>query len=581
MRTVETFQSVTRRYAEVMGRKLGVAVTFGGETAFTYHKDGKYGLNVPAMPAGTVMTVHQAKVYGGYVDHETAHLRWTDFVAIEAYAKKGPLRRHLQNVIEDIRIENIHINFYTGCRPYLDALAFYVDREIEVKEKAGTKAQHLMALIYKECWAKFRNCYSNTTEGQMMDYPELVKAAEWLHAEVPKLACTKEVAAVVEGLLERLPKGLDWEEKVPPQGGSKPENKKEDGPQAPGGADLFKPESGKKGNTAKALEEALAQEGVADQHEVRAQMIRQLVSQIDDHDDAPPIRISMNWSGNAVLPPVTVQSDRLYVPGDENMAKYISTRDSIQAEILAAKKMLGIYLRSRKDVTWTKGLEEGVLDAAALHQVVTTKSTRVMKQRRPAQFINTAVELTVDLSQSMSTEDTRAATILVAEALNGIRWLKLEITGFKTNDLNESLKYETPRRSGGRLNGLEILLYKHFDESYEKAKPRLGALRCHTATPLGDAYGNALERVAKRRESRRVIWLISDGDPAIDVMDPRHNELLSMQRTHKKCRDLGIETIGTYVGRRGNLEPYVDRYSQALNSRELGTVLMNSVKDWF
>ncbi len=61
----------------------------------------------------------------GYIDHEAAHLRDTDFAALKA-ANLTPLEHHVWNIIEDWRVENRLVTAFPGCRGNFDWLIEHV-----------------------------------------------------------------------------------------------------------------------------------------------------------------------------------------------------------------------------------------------------------------------------------------------------------------------------------------------------------------------------------------------------------------------------------------------------------------------
>ena len=78
--------------ASVLGDKYGVEIRMGGDNAMT---DGKI-IYLPAMPAELDdETLETAK---GYVDHESAHVRYTDFEMLRT-ANLGKLEQWLFNAI--------------------------------------------------------------------------------------------------------------------------------------------------------------------------------------------------------------------------------------------------------------------------------------------------------------------------------------------------------------------------------------------------------------------------------------------------------------------------------------------------
>jgi len=77
-----------------------------------------------------------------------------------------------------------------------------------------------------------------------------------------------------------------------------------------------------------------------------------------------------------------------------------------------------------------------------------------------------------------------------------------------------------------------------------------------------------------------VLWIISDGEPCLDVANEDHSEYELMRRTHAKCRRLGVETVGTYVGYRSrdSLRKYVDTYSCIERISDMPQAMLEIVK---
>ncbi|MBU2430069.1 MAG: hypothetical protein KKH99_05200, partial [Proteobacteria bacterium] len=95
--------------AAVLGNKYGVKVNIGGSEAFT---DGST-INLPGLPMESDETL--ISLARGYIDHESAHIRETDFDAVEN-AKLTPLEMCIWNCIEDWRVEEKLSSIFSGCK---------------------------------------------------------------------------------------------------------------------------------------------------------------------------------------------------------------------------------------------------------------------------------------------------------------------------------------------------------------------------------------------------------------------------------------------------------------------------------
>ena len=60
------------------------------------------------------MTERDLNLVHGYIDHESGHIRFTEWSAIADSFAKGESVRHMTNVLEDIRIEGLIGKRYKG-----------------------------------------------------------------------------------------------------------------------------------------------------------------------------------------------------------------------------------------------------------------------------------------------------------------------------------------------------------------------------------------------------------------------------------------------------------------------------------
>ncbi|MGB5830838.1 MAG: VWA domain-containing protein, partial [Thiohalocapsa sp.] len=95
---IRTLHQAMPIVAAALGCKFGVSVAIGGAEAQT---DGD-SIQVPALPPDSALM----PVAWGYLAHEAAHVRYTDFAAYRAGVAAGDvLCASLQNILEDVRIE--------------------------------------------------------------------------------------------------------------------------------------------------------------------------------------------------------------------------------------------------------------------------------------------------------------------------------------------------------------------------------------------------------------------------------------------------------------------------------------------
>jgi len=590
----QSYHSTAVKFAETMGRKSGLKVTVGGKMAYT---DGRR-INIPALPPGTVMTPWQATVMDGYLYHESGHIRKTDFTVWNTIdPEKEPILKKLHNLLEDVWMENSMIEDYPGTKDALDALAEQIDKDYEMeifkikeaKVKADpkldiktvqmekTQGQRIAELLYKEVWEKHRGVKQPSVDGWLADYPELKPVSVLLDKELPKCFSTYDALQLARKVKDLLPPDTDYSAQTREGiGVVMAKLKKEDD----------QPGSSKKKEAMAALVTALK---VRDGHDARSKELGKLLEgmgilngQLEAEGTDPSDKKSQSprqrmKAGTQILPPVSTEHDNIFRDSKPDIAQYDRVRSECAVQITATKKMLNIWLRAHTKKAVSKGLEEGDLDTEQLFQFKTSPRPAMFKLKRDQQMIDTAVVLMIDQSSSMNAELSRQAGILLAEAVNGVRKVKLAVMGFTTNNRHS----RSPNGSAGlgRCIGLDITVFKDFQEDYNHARGKLGNIDTHGSTPLGDGYGFAMEALIPRKEVRRILWLISDGDPCVSVADYSHDEYALMTSVKKKCEAFGIETVGMYIGQGGNLRPYVKKYVQCPNASQLPKAVLEMVKE--
>ena len=556
-----SFQTLADKYSRSLIGENKVQVTFSGTTAYAGpRKDGRgYQVNLPAIRSGTLLTPTEYMTLSGYLDHETEHPLSTNFRALdEPDVQSDETLKALLNIFEDIRIENIRIKRLPGSEKYLNRLAEELD------QSAGPGNGETMRLIYKEAYKTYRNIDTKVILGELSESrPDIATEMRRLAYCQSTFDCL-DLARRVRKLLER----------------NSDERNSKGNPK----------ESSEKGHgTPNDRTDGSEEDQVKDQADQAAQalpdkikFITELINSINGTQTQTPKTDDETHNpysprdGDLALPPANPSADKIFVPSEENQEVYSQTRTNASSEILLLKKHLSIYLLSRKKRAWSRGLDDGELDSTQLHQFP-TGSKALFKAPRNRSLVNTAIQLTIDCSSSMSGSLTRSAAIILAESLAAIPNLKLSIATFTTGTESYRRNPNEPRLGLGRLDQMIIHLHKDFDESYAHCRARLGAIRTRGYTPLGDAYGKSLERIISRPEPRRIIWLVTDGEPSFCKLDYRHSDYVLMQNLHQKAKSLKVETLGLGI-RVSNIKPYVDAFTLITSISDLGTQLLTTLR---
>ena len=115
----ETYNRSLPLLAAALSEQRGIKVEIGGTHAST---DGKT-IHLPSLPLDANDSL--LGVARGFIDHESAHVLFTDF-GIQEANHLSPLEKFFANAIEDIRIEAKMADRYPGCAHNLRQTARHV-----------------------------------------------------------------------------------------------------------------------------------------------------------------------------------------------------------------------------------------------------------------------------------------------------------------------------------------------------------------------------------------------------------------------------------------------------------------------
>ncbi|MBP7937750.1 MAG: hypothetical protein KA354_24185, partial [Phycisphaerae bacterium] len=212
------FESQLERLARTLTEEFGVLVTCQGENAWT---DGRR-IMLPSVPEPMDEGLERMMI--GYLDHELAHVAFSDFKVVGEFTKQHPGQEGLLNVVEDALIERRAMERWPGVRHNLDHMFQQIrNRLVRLIKRRGPFERFCTAVYLK--LAHYHDMVG--LEGEVQGYEDLL-------AQFPQVRQTQDAGKLVEALLERWLKRPHSQAKPPPQARSQAGQRSDKKKQAPG-----------------------------------------------------------------------------------------------------------------------------------------------------------------------------------------------------------------------------------------------------------------------------------------------------------------------------------------------------------
>lgn len=194
MRT-NPFESQLERLARTLTEQFGVNVICQGDQAWT---DGRQ-IVLPSLPEPMAEPLERMMV--GYLDHEMAHVAFSDFSVVKVFLDRYPGCEALLNVVEDALIERRAMKRWPGVRTNLDTMFEQVRNRVKALIAQRGPFDRFCTAIYLKL----------AHHGDMIGLEPEVAGYEDLLDQFAGVRDTKDAATLAEHLLHR------WLSKNPPQ----------------------------------------------------------------------------------------------------------------------------------------------------------------------------------------------------------------------------------------------------------------------------------------------------------------------------------------------------------------------------
>jgi hypothetical protein len=257
----------------------------------------------------------------------------------------------------------------------------------------------------------------------------------------------------------------------------------------------------------------------------------------------------------------------------------LAMQEKVDSLVAPLQKDLERAVAAKSAATWSAGHKSGKLHTSSLSRLVAFNDTRVFRRKEESMTKDTAVTLLVDCSGSMSGSKIETAAYAayglssVLERMN----INNEVLGFTTA---EHIRMDS-REDGefSRLETLYIPILKAFNERLSSEnKRRFAALpiKVDLANNVdGESLQVAAERLAKRKEKRKILIVLSDGYPCAYGDSKAINKHL--KKVVKEIESSGIDVLGIGIQSK-SVETFYSKNVVLDSVADLPTAVIGKVK---
>lgn len=559
------FESTLEKIGRIIGRSYNLEVLFEGNEAYT---DGKRIV----LPFFQSIDEEMKADLNGYLDHEAAHCLFTGFETLKKI--KTRFHKEMLNAVEDVRIERLMQEEYPGTafhlRPLNDKMRARVMAEenwsklpwpirtiIAVRDLMEGRAPRIdedierFVDVVKDAAVALNDCKS--TEELRVKTEEIVK----------KIIEEREEEKKESGDGEESEEGEEGDSSESASGSGSGEGDDEDSEgegdeegddSSSGGADSkYDRMLTEKDSEGKSKSEF--DKHATSVHDLMKEKIDKAIS--EDRKHLGKVKPGSGpyptpEFGTATSIPATTRFDRVTDHSGKGEGKaYARLKDSVRPKVAPIKNTLERVLKVKENAKWRTERERGNLNARDLSKLASDRSYRTpFKEFTRTETNNVAVELLIDMSGSMSgsrIHTARLSAIAIAEALKDLQ-IPFEVTGFYSESDRRVQEYTASlgaaaERFNRKYERLDLHVFKRFD-----SHSLLGLEKIHNGSqnPDGECVAWAAKRLAERREKRKILMVLSDGQPATG--DGDHRKLCTdLKKKIELISKSGIEIIGVGI----------------------------------
>jgi uncharacterized protein YegL len=454
----------------------------------------------------------------GFLIHEGGHVRFTDFDCIPVNSQ--PLDDEIFNRLEDRRIELKMMEIYGGAASILAETARHVfsnlpdNGEIDKTKPATLLLDYI--LFRQRCSLPgqefLETCADEYLDVMRQTFPaHSIDQLQMLLAKAETVASTADTWALAEQIrqLFDLDNNSDDQDQHPDQ---------QDSNQAEGN-------SSQQGTSEDDAKTKNLREVLKDQNPSGVDTSQLIADELNaGYREA-------QQTGDGMLPGISGVSEVKIRPrfGEAEVARLIANRLSTK---LAAALEEDLRIKPRPARRGKRILGNKICNAI-------TGDVRIYRAEARKRIPNAAIQLLLDRSESMNG--------IVSGNVTRIQLARRAALGLAcTLDMFSHIGFAA---AAFPAEEDKIIDLQKFDQTARSCAGLYGGLSATGGTPLANALMRAAQRLSTRKEDRKIIIVISDGEP---------NEKDAVRKVVKRCERSGFEMYGLSIENNA-LSNFIDR----------------------
>ncbi|PSU19823.1 hypothetical protein CTM97_18635 [Photobacterium phosphoreum] len=565
-------------YIGAISNDLNVDVTFSGSGAYCAPVGSKWQINIPLFDVDNAEA--RAAAYA-YALHECGHINYTNFAVLkdlintQKSKSEISLKKRISNIFEDTYIERELSKEYAGAYKRLSEMRTWLQDEDEKKNPDASNlplSSQILNFIYTYSFFAANNytCYKALLDENevllveqlgndaVLELKSVLNGVKQLASSQDCMDLTDRVYDILEKLKDVIQdqqqqqqqqqqqdqQGGDDSEDDTAQGDSDSGDSQDDDNSQDKNADNNNSsdstnmgDQGYKSDDSTANQKPLTQEQVDDAIDALNDIIsgnaelpnsdagdalaEKLGKQSEDDQASGKVKASDYTTDSKVNSAITYRSLKGNSLGAKTLHRIADTQS-----VFVRQRLQGLIAAKQRKVVSRKSAGKRMIGNAGTRMA--QGDYKVFRQELTRKLTNTAITILLDDSGSMKNEKGQvaaSATLALIKALEPINFVSTSVETFGTES-SSNIVYKV----------------KDFNESANQCADRLSEHLAYGGgyTPLLTGLWSGLRSISQRKEARKILIVITDGEP-----DQRTQctELINRIRTSD-----GVEVFGIGIG---------------------------------